>query len=112
MPGVTVLNSYEACVDATWGWNVIGIALFITAGLMLIIGILLMICEQPEGILLMIGMMFCTIGGLNTQANSIPVYEQHYQVIIDDSCNMNDFFEKYELIEKQGEIYVVREITP
>lgn len=36
-------------------------------------------------------------------------YETHYQVTIDDSVSMNEFQDKYEIIEVEGKIYTVRE---
>lgn len=32
-----------------------------------------------------------------------------YKVIIDDSVSMNDFLDKYEIIDQEGKIYIVRE---
>ena len=34
----------------------------------------------------------------------------HYQVIIDDSVPMNEFFERYEVIKQEGKIYTVKEM--
>lgn len=34
--------------------------------------------------------------------------EISYRVIVDDNVNMNEFFQKYELIRREGLIYVVR----
>lgn len=36
-------------------------------------------------------------------------YETRYQVTIDDSVSMNEFQDKYEIIEVEGKIYTVRE---
>ena len=37
------------------------------------------------------------------------VYETHYQAIIDDSVSMNDFLDKYEIIDTEGKILIIRE---
>ena len=34
-----------------------------------------------------------------------------YRVLVDSNVNMNEFFSKYELIEREGLIYLVREVT-
>lgn len=36
-------------------------------------------------------------------------YETRYQVIVDDSVSMNEFQNKYEIIEVEGKIYTIRE---
>lgn len=33
-----------------------------------------------------------------------------YKVIIDDTVNMNEFMEKYEILDRDGKIYIVREV--
>lgn len=35
--------------------------------------------------------------------------ETRYQVLIDESVSMSEFFEKYEIIEQEGKIYIVKE---
>lgn len=34
--------------------------------------------------------------------------EISYRVIVDDNVNMNEFFQKYELIRREGLIYIVK----
>ena len=34
-------------------------------------------------------------------------YETHYQVTVDDSVSMNEFQNKYEIVEVEGKIYTV-----
>ena len=36
-------------------------------------------------------------------------YETQYKVTIDDSVSANEFNEKYEIIDQEGKIYIVRE---
>ena len=36
-------------------------------------------------------------------------YESHYKVTISDEVSMNDFLERYEIINQEGKIYTVRE---
>ena len=35
--------------------------------------------------------------------------ETRYQVLIDESVSMSEFFEKYEIIEQEGKIYTIKE---
>lgn len=34
-----------------------------------------------------------------------------YKVIVDDTVNMNEFMSKYEVLDRDGEIYIVRELA-
>ena len=36
-------------------------------------------------------------------------YETHYEVSIDETVNMQEFMDKYELIETRASIYTVKE---
>ena len=36
-------------------------------------------------------------------------YETHYKVAIDDSVSMNEFLDKYEILDQEGKIYTVKE---
>lgn len=49
-------------------------------------------------------------GPIAGYADQIPTeYESHYKVIITDEVSMNDFTDKYEIIDQEGKIYTVRE---
>ena len=44
------------------------------------------------------------------QTDGIPTeYETHYKVIISDEVSMNEFLERYEIMDQEGKIYTVRE---
>lgn len=44
------------------------------------------------------------------EADGIPTeYEPQYKVTISDEVSMNDFLEKYEIVNQEGKIYTVRE---
>lgn len=45
-------------------------------------------------------------GGLATPSE----YESHYKVIVDDTVTVNEFLNRYELLERDGEILIVKEI--
>jgi hypothetical protein len=49
-------------------------------------------------------------GGVVGFGDGIPTeHETHYKVIISDEVSMNEFLERYEIIEQEGKIYTVRE---
>ena len=53
------------------------------------------------------------LGGLfsSVTASVVPIgHETQYKVTISDEVSMNEFLERYEIIEQEGKIYTVREI--
>lgn len=115
MTGVEILNETQVVAESAFGWTAFWIAGGITFGLFIVTSIILSITDGPDlgawllqigcGILmgLLIGFLFGT--GLGTPTK----YETHYQVIIDDSVSMNDFLDKYEIINTEGKILTIRE---
>jgi hypothetical protein len=51
-------------------------------------------------------MIFSGVGSMENK-NSINHIE--YKVTIDDSVSMNEFLDKYEILDQEGKIYTVRE---
>ena len=50
------------------------------------------------------------IGGIVGNIGKTPTaYETHYKVTIDDSVSMNEFLDKYEILDQEGKIYTVKE---
>lgn len=108
MEGVIILNSYECLTNPSsiflyfvWGCVFTALALILlylfivdnysstsTAIFAIMAGALAVIlfCNIPE-----------------------KKYETRYQVTINDSMSMNEFQNKYEIIEIEGKIYTVRE---
>ena len=110
MQGVTILNEFQAVIDTAFGWNAAGIAFLI----LFIVSIIAWICFSiiEEGGYMIITMVLALVtltGFLATTVDSVPIYETQYQVLIDDTCDTTEFLNRYEIVERQGEIYVVRE---
>ena len=56
------------------------------------------------------GLILGMILGCVLASNAAPSeYETQYKVTISDEVKMNDFLEKYEIVDQDGKIYVVRE---
>jgi hypothetical protein len=53
-------------------------------------------------------MVLCIVFAYFTFACRYKVYETRYQVILND-ISAEEFNEKYEIVEQQGKIYVVRD---
>ena len=85
---------------------------------MIFIGIILTIigiASNYEGCgltgLTMIGLSFiiALTSAIAGQYITVPAY-QKYEVILEDSVSMNEFMNRYEVLEQRGQIYVVKEI--
>lgn len=115
MSGVEILATEEVAVAwANWNWK----GFLVTAGLCFLVGIIAGILtgvsdDWELGVIIffvvfIIGSaLFGTLAGC---ATGEPIeYETQYKVVIDDSISMNEFTEKYEIIDQDGKIYIVRE---
>ena len=49
------------------------------------------------------------IGGLGVTYSKTDINHIEYKVTIDDSVSMNEFLDKYEILDQEGKIYTVKE---
>ena len=108
MQGVTILNEYVVN-NAPWGFLplVAGIAI---AAVCLVYAISCYI-DHEGGLgtmFMLLALISCVFIGAGTRILSVPA-ETHYQVIVDDSVSFAEFTNKYEILDKDGQIYVVVE---
>lgn len=109
MTGVTILNTIEVVITGNIALGLIvggfvGCALF---------GILLIVSSYNDnlfftwlsGICCLISACCIVAGGFS----SPKFHHYEYEVLIDEEVNLVDFYEKYDIIEKKGEIYVIKE---
>ena len=117
MNGVEILNITEhAIMERAWSWPMcFGFFIGLTC-LGVLIGLIqgLSECDISGGILsgLIVGLIFAfVLSPLFTAilAKKEVGKEYHYQVTIDDSVSMNEFLDKYEILDQEGKIYTVRE---
>lgn len=114
MIGVEILSTTEVVSASEFNWIMFWIATGIFVGLMFLIGVAASAtsCALDDlfmGILfgVLIGPLFGVLVGSGT---STPTeYETRYKVTISDEVLMNDFLERYEIIDQEGKIYTVRE---
>jgi Na+/citrate or Na+/malate symporter len=115
MNGVEILASSEVVVEANFNWtNFVGffVGIVLVASMF---GILLSLYCKDWSILVacmfvgvLCGAMFGMVVGVATE---IPVtYAIQHKVVISDEVQVNDFLEKYEIVNQEGKIYTVREI--
>ena len=115
MSGVEILATEEVAIAwASWNWK----GFLLTIGIAFVVGIiagLLAGIHDDSGLGITIFLLiFIACGGLFgvsvgcTTGEPIE-YETQYKVVIDDSVPMDEFTEKYEIIDQDGKIYTVRE---
>lgn len=115
MSGVEILATKEVAIAwASWNWK----GFLFTVGMCFLVAIVAGILASGSedwklGVIIFLvvfiagGPLFgILIGGTTGE----PIeYETQYKVVIDDSVSMNEFTEKYEIIDQDGKIYTVRE---
>ena len=106
--GIHILNSTEIMDIPTWAaWLIFG------GMLAALFGILIMLAAKKDvvvcifGIVGMIGVctFFC---GLSFNPEE-PTGRYRYEVTIDPSVTFSELYEKYDVIEQRGEIWVLEE---
>lgn len=115
--GIEILSQSEVGTNISINWVVFGLF----AVIFFVIGFALAAMEgNPEGaewfgcivIGLLVGVIGCLFGGLIGRVVGKPTeFETQYKVIISDEVPMNEFLEKYEIIDQEGKIYTIREKT-
>ena len=117
MNGVEILSAQEAVAATAFNWSVfwISVGVFLVGMIALAI---YMIYDNGRGMdwstlifCIVVGLVGgCLVGFLFGILFDEPIeYETHYKVTIDDSVSMNEFLDKYEILDQEGKIYTVRE---
>ena len=111
MNGVEILSVQEVVTETTSNWWLAG---FVWLGVIVFGGIIgFWISRQGEvviaGCLVAALLGIFAFAGVVVATNKPVEYETHYKVTIDDSVSMNEFLDKYEIIDQEGKIYTVKE---
>lgn len=115
MTGVQILNQFEVVTESVFSWNNFWAGLGIGAGIGLFAAIFFGLSENDWVAFFISGILFIPFVGLLTGGASgglirEPVaYETHYEVSINEEVNMQEFMNKYEILEIRGSIYTLRE---
>lgn len=114
MAGVEILAANEVTATVAFNLTAFWIAGGIVFAIVLSIGIGLYVsCGDASDIVIGIiaGIALgCFIGAVcGSGLSTTTSYETQYKVIISDEVSMNEFLERYEIIDQEGKIYTVRE---
>jgi hypothetical protein len=115
MTGVEILATEEVAIAwASWNWKGFLLTVGICSLVAIVTGLLTGVSDD-WGLGITIFLIIFLAGGalfgiLVGRTTGEPTeYETQYKVVIDDSVSMNEFIEKYEIIDQEGKIYTVRE---
>ena len=115
MTGVEILATEKVVTEYAFNWQLYLITLAVAVVLCGIIGIVVGIpYDMWTGALIGIGIgLICGIivGQVPAWTTLPKESETRYKVTITDEVKMSDFLSKYEIINTEGKIYTVREIT-
>ena len=112
MNGVELLNQIEI-MKTVWSAEIFLITFSVCLLLGLVLGIAIGLVEHDILVNITIGLICgLVVGGLiglllGVGTKKIPTGTYEYQVTISDEVNLNEFFEKYEIISQEGKIYTV-----
>lgn len=116
MDGVSILNEFEVVTKTVFSWESFWWGALIGAIIGFVIAVIFGL-QEADWFAFFVGLsMFCTVLGLfvgllgGFVVNPKPVeYETRYEVSINEEVNMQEFMDKYEIVETRGSIYTVRE---
>lgn len=116
MTGVEILATEQVAVAFGFDWTTF-ICCGALSGLLLALvlwGLSANYCFNIGGTIAMIivgflmGMIIGVVAGFNTDG-APAAYETHYKMLVYDEVPMNEFLERYEIVDQEGKIYTVRE---
>ena len=109
MNGVEILSSETIYNTVLPEWC-IGVGL-VCSFIFTILMVIFMANEHDTGAVLSILAIIASIvvSGLGDTINKNSINHIEYKATIDDSVSMNEFLDKYEILDQEGKIYTVKE---
>ena len=115
MSGVEILSSAPVACEFAFNWTAFWVVFGIVFSICAIVSIKSVITGECEWVIIPILLIVGLIGGIllgaafGNMCKTPIAYETHYKVTIDDSVSMNEFLDKYEILDQEGKIYTVKE---
>lgn len=106
LEGIEILNQTEIKEAPEWL-----LLMFLISGIMMIVFLLISMSTGDDitFVFMIISFITFVISLILLNFMDFPTGKYEYQVTIDDSVSMNEFQEKYEIIDVEGKIYTIRE---
>lgn len=115
MDGMTILSTYEHPTAHYMDDSSIIFTCVVIMVVCAVIGFILTIISEENGFIptfLILGAIICIFTNIVTSSCCVEyTYETHYKVILDDTVSINEFLDKYEIVDIDGEIYTVKELN-
>ncbi len=118
MTGVEILTSSEVVVEHVFNWKAFWITFIVSWIAMFVISVIIYIADGGLNAAfipyvtitcgIIAGLGFGVVFGA-VVCSTPSKYATEYKVTISDEVSMNEFYERYEVIEQDGKIYTVRE---
>ena len=109
MEGITFLNEFATTGEVLAPWFGIGTSAFIVGFIGLLVCLTMSKPFSPLFVILTIFFGVSTIFGLSIGTFAPREQKTNYQVLIDDSVNLNEFMENYKIVDQDGLIYTIVE---
>lgn len=114
MNGIEILATQEVAIAWTFNWTGCFVWFGIAIAAFLIGGAIASFVHADAslfGAMAIVGIIFSiAIGAMVGFFDGTPTeHETQYKVTISDEIPMNEFVDKYEIIDQEGKIYTVRE---
>ena len=109
LEGITILNQVEI-MDSPWWCIPVGALAAIVIGIiiMLILGVI----TEWHDASMYIGMIVAVLSMFGIWVaigDSIPTGRYEYHVTIDESVSLKEFYSQYNIVDQQGEIYIIED---
>ena len=116
MEGIQILNQFEVVTETIFSWDAFWVGLGLGAAIGLVAAILFgLFAEDFEAFIAgcifyvpIVGLLCGLLSGASV-AREPTAWETHYEVMINEEVSMQDFMDKYEIIETRGTIYTIKE---
>lgn len=113
MNGVEILATEKVISETAFNWT----GFWITGIIIIIISLILVILEFLRGEIedawwvFFVGIILATtVSYASGKVTEEPIaYKNQYKVTVSDEVSMNEFYERYEIIDQKGKIYIVEE---
>lgn len=111
LEGITILNEYPI-MDYEFNFIAAAIMSIVVCTVVCLIFESEGISFEIESFMAIIAITAITFGATGTIASKeVPTSAKEYQVTIEDYVSINDVYDYYEVVDKQGDIYTIRKLT-
>lgn len=116
MEGIEILATEKVAIAFGFNWGIFAFMFVITGTLLAMLGWLLgeevfnsMVATAIYITVAIVLAMLLGCAAAEDDQCTPTKYETHYKVTISDEVPMNEFLERYEIIDQEGKIFTVRE---